>query len=150
MTTDTDAIRALLEKVETATKASRELDAEIDAALRIGTVMMRVTDSWVWNNFPAWRSLDKRPGHCCVVMSDGSDGVWWESYRFTSDVQDVLRVANDRLPEWNWSSAVDAHGERWFVMENADGEETPECYGATDALGLLASIIRALLAQEGE
>lgn len=54
------------------------------------------------------------------------------------------------LPDWDWMSAVDAHGERYFVLERtADDYETEETYGDTPARALLLATLDALIEGAG-
>jgi hypothetical protein len=54
------------------------------------------------------------------------------------------------LPDWAWSTAIDAHNERWFVVGDNVDYETDEIYHIIPSRAWLIAIIKALIAQEGE
>jgi hypothetical protein len=74
-------LRALAERAESGSGADRELDALIDAALRIGP---KGLPDWARANFPIWRG---RPdGQTEVVHTDGTGGLHWESPAFSASI----------------------------------------------------------------
>lgn len=63
----------------------------------------------------------------------------------------ALALHNAVLPGWTWSTADDAHDERWFVVGDGVDYETEETYNDTPARAWLCAILKALIAeQEGE
>lgn len=91
MTGPSDEIIARLEQ---ATEGSQELDAEIDASLRIGKTNL---PEWAWANFPKWRA---RPdGRVEVAHDDGRGGLSWQPHPYTTSIDAALSL----VPEgWEW------------------------------------------------
>jgi hypothetical protein len=75
-------LRALAELAESGSGTDRELNALVDATLRIGKASH---PAWIRNNFPAWRP---RPdGRVEVVGADGTGGVNRESVDFSGSIE---------------------------------------------------------------
>jgi hypothetical protein len=74
-------LRELAELAESGTGTDRELNALVDASLRIGKASH---PAWIRNNFSNWRA---RPdGKVEVVSKDGTGGVHWESADFSGSI----------------------------------------------------------------
>ena len=95
------ALEELIVRLGSATGPSRELDAEIAVALRIGPKPNAQAGdiSWIDRNFPEWVALDN--GNLAVLHDSGRTGVTWESERYTSSIDCALTL----VPEgWFWSA----------------------------------------------
>ena len=140
----------LLERLEKAEGPDRELDAEIDATLRVGKPNHQ---AWVKENFPTWRA---RPdGLCECVHQDGSGGVNWQSDPFTASVDAALALVEQKLPGADWYRSIPNEPgdsieisvwwrpqpkEDWLWGEAQDNGDT--------AIAILIALLRALDTQE--
>jgi hypothetical protein len=134
----TSDLQSLLSRLETATEGSRELDAEIDAALRIGKPGL---PDWARTNFPTWRA---RPdGRVECAHGDGTGSLHWESQPFTRSVDAALSL----VPEGLMVSMTIGHGQAVANVKtgsilNPETREWPG-YAKTPALALVVAALRA-------
>lgn len=89
----------LIERLQDAEGPDRDIDAELDAMLRIGTAKM---PAWTWANFPTWRAA--KLGMVEVVHDSGAGGMWWDSLPFTRSVEAATILTERMLPEWGRTS----------------------------------------------
>ncbi|MGB0410168.1 MAG: hypothetical protein ACPGFA_01160 [Pikeienuella sp.] len=154
--TDTTALKALLAKVEAGDTPSRQLDGEIDALLRIGSRKLQ-SEKWAWTGFPNWAAMPHKPGHCQLMHSDGSGGVWWESLRFTTSTDAALSLLAAVLPGWTWLIRAGGIGDQpahremffaniWRGVSPNEGGEPFEAWSETPARALLIAALKALVA----
>ena len=123
---------------------SRELDAEIDCALRIGPTDKSAR--WIWNNFPTWRS--GVGGYCEVVHDNGRGGVRWKSARFTTSIDAALTLIPDDL-FWLMSRGRVRPNEPLYGAQlyRDNGSDRPIAEAESDHLAM-AICIAALKARE--
>jgi hypothetical protein len=136
----TSDLQSLLSRLETATEGSRELDAEIDAALRIGKPSL---PDWARTNFPTWRA---RPdGRVECAHGDGTGSLHWESQPFTRSVDAALSL----VPEgFYWNLRVGRNVITATVQSPFGTSLTPqwvheEAEAETPALALVVAALRA-------
>ena len=80
------------------------------------------------------------------VFGDNNGPAMLAAEAFDGSVDAAIEFLEAVLPDWDWMSAVDAHGERYFVLERtADDYETEETYGDTPARALLLATLDALI-----
>ena len=142
-----DDLRKLLDRCERAEGGERELDAEIDALLRIGTPKM---EPWAWANFPVWRPA--RNGSVEVVHSDGSGGLNWQSQEFTTSIDAAVALVDRVLPRWGrsiyWNNCQGSLARVEDIANEQSSGTDYEARGANDALAVCAAMLRALMAVE--
>lgn len=141
-------IPALIEKLRGLKGPDREVDAEIDAALRIGTQGGRDGCPWLWANFPTWRKANLRPGWVEAVHSNGTGGPMWAAEPITASLDLVVDLI-ERDGAWDWSIHRD-NGEAIAGVQPAS-EDGCDCAGAhapTPALALLIAFLEAKMEME--
>lgn len=95
----------LIARLEKAEGPSREIDALIDAQLRLGPPK-EPRPRWIWDNFPHWRP-SKDAGRCEVVHDDGTSGVSWTSPSITASLDAVIALTEKMLPGWRMALVQD-------------------------------------------
>jgi hypothetical protein len=88
----------LIERLSNATGPDRDLDAAIDAALRVGNDKL---PPWAWKNFPRW-APGPTTGRCMVLHDNGNGGIHWESRQFTSSIDAALTLNPYKSDEGWW------------------------------------------------
>jgi hypothetical protein len=156
-------IEELISALEKADGPSRELDAEIDAALRIGSDTL---PAWAWKNFANWRA--KHKGTCEVMHDNGQGGLWWDSQPFTSSIDVALGLLARVLPGWHWYAgscppdfrtnkdkpfSAELIGPVTYAVVDRDvGEEpiydTSNAMASSSPIALVLAIITALKAKQ--
>lgn len=146
MTATKEQLQALLERVEAATGPDREIDGELDAALRMGTSSL---PDWARNNFPRWKHINS--GRVCCLHDDGSHGLNWASAEFTASIDSALALVERVLADREIDLHINKPRRDW---QAACIRITPlvmlcgEC--ATLPLAILAALLKALIAQSDE
>ncbi len=135
-------IRDLIAKLEKAGGASRELDAEIDAALRIGRDYL---PAWARDNLPNWRA--KHRGAVEVVHYNGVGGLWWDSLPFTGSIDAASALAVRLLPDAQvmigWQQTPNT--KPWARVGAWAGADAT---GATPAIALVIATLSTFSQQE--
>lgn len=107
-------MKELIERLEKAAGPDRELDALIDARVRIGKtedVEWR-KNRWLWDNFPVWRA--RSDGRVEVVHDDGTGGVHWAPEHFTSSIDAALTLVPEQ-EKYGLSIDFDIDRLQWAV-----------------------------------
>lgn len=159
MTATKEQLQALLKRVQAATGPDRELDADMDEALRIGLPHL---PAWAWQNFPQWKNISG--GRVCCLHRDGSHGLNWSSLEFTASIDAALalveRVAPGGLLDLTLGYEPGAADRAWPAVTlrfypdgvRVDGKQYHAVIeGApTPPLAILAALLRALISQSEE
>lgn len=126
----------LLARVESATGADREIDAQVEALLRHKPGYDE--SHFIYRNFPTWE-----------WRSDGAveAGAIWDAQRYTASVDATIALQERVLPGWKWK-LVSAGSGYAATMYKPTGLEVCFIGGRhTPALAHLSAIIRALIAK---
>lgn len=137
--TNTATLRTLLKRVESAARPCRIIDAELDAALRVGTPKM---ERWTWTNFPEWRA--SHSGMVEVVHSDGSGGMTSNSQPFTASLDASILLAERMLPATEF---ILYGGGAVLPTAVLRGDENHRAHGATLPLAVIAVTLCVLIHQ---
>ncbi|WP_416355541.1 hypothetical protein ACLNGM_14980 [Aureimonas phyllosphaerae] len=134
----------IIDRLDDATGPDREIDAAIDATLRVGKDSL---PTWAHERFPVWRAT--KLGMVEAVTSEGR-GPSWDSLRFTGSIEAATVLAERMLPDWGrmsyWNNC---QGHTALVEDNANsytgstGKEY-EATGATAAMALCSAVLLAL------
>jgi len=136
----------LIDRVRGLDGPDREVDALVDATLRIGGKGMREKAPWAWKNFPVWHPSKQR-GMCEVAHSDGTGGLCWSSHPFTSSIDAVVALIERELPEGCWRVDDDCNNERTYAVATVGTHRAAEVdavYGETAPLALLLAFLTAM------
>ncbi len=138
---DPAALRALLERVEQATGADRELDAALWCALL----------------HPDRKPSKSRPGFVAITDDDPSRWGYKEIKHYTASVDAALALVERVLkePHYTLSGPVKflhiptpvPNYWRADIIYDFPGKNAPRGWGATAALTLLAALLRAKIAE---
>lgn len=137
-------LRDIIDQINEVRQPDRNIDAAIDAALRIGKPSL---PGWTWSRFPEWRATER--GIVEAVTTEGR-GTWWDSLPFTSSIEAATILAERTLPEWERASLWNnCQGHLARVEDNANFQEgsTGSWYegtGSTAAIALCLAVLRAL------
>ncbi len=138
-------LEELIAALERATGPSRDLDAEIDAALRIGNGYLPL---WAFENFPTWRA--KHRGTVEVVHDNGKGGLWWDSSPFTSSLDAAVALVERISPSTTMNIRIARDGSahvQIFAHPEHRGLD-PRGQHTITAIALCIAAIKAKLSQE--
>lgn len=129
----------LLERVEKAEGADRELDARLFAALaardpdRLAALIAERADQFPDRN---------------VWLEGARD---WQVKPYTASLDAALALVERKLPGWTWRlDSPDTPSEPAFARLSGPERRSGVGWAKTPALALLAALLRALIAQETE
>jgi len=133
-----DTLEALALRAE-AGEASREMDAELTAILKIPSA---IVPDWAVTNFPHWRA--RSDGRVECVHEDGSGGAHWQPNRITSSLDAVSSLQEVVLPGWH--VALVCYGSLGWLCDLAclATGHIARSTAPTEPLARLAAILRAL------
>ena len=128
----------LIAKLEAAQRGSGQLDAAIDAALRIGKPDL---PEWAHTNFPTWRA--RADGKVECVHSDGRGGLNWKPHPFTQSIDAALTLVPEFCKITTRPSGAGA---------GCNGNTTPTTWAEapTPALALCIAALKAAAAARRE
>lgn len=134
-------IDTLIERVRGLEGPSREVDAAIDATLRVGSKSMHEQAPWAWKNFPIWQPSNQR-GMCEVAHSNGKGGLCWDSQPFTASLDAVVALIERELPPGDfdmWSRGGSTKAEVYWSED-----ESAKAVHKSRAIALLLAFLTAM------
>lgn len=134
----------LLERVEAASGADRELDVRLTLLLNDGS---EINGQLPYNDAQVELLLVlSRPGVVeCEDCGHESTAAWVPVPAYTASLDAALALVDRVLPGWDW---VREYGGRMIVF-NPASDDTYGAKGSVPALALLAAMLRALADGEG-
>lgn len=94
-------LQDLLHRARAASGPDRQIDAAVDACLRVGRANL---PKWIWKNFPVWKVTDI--GRVAVVHDGGATGAHWDSSSFTGSLDQASDMIARVLPGWWWTCGL--------------------------------------------
>jgi hypothetical protein len=136
----------IIERLESATEGSRELDAAIAVAVRsMVTASGGQVPKWADENFPVWRVA--RAGVVEVVHDDGHGSLNWHAPHYTTSLDAALAlVPGGRARRTNYLPAAGYPYRVWIYKDSAmpfEDEMSPTAMAKTEALALCIASRRA-------
>lgn len=138
-----DMIQELIERVEKCAEIDRELEADIIVALKGGEIIWKQA-AYTMEMYPV-----RRYASSIHVGGFGSEAV----PLLCSSLNAILALVEDVMPGWRWSRGFD--GRVYLQEPGHDGARNylPPVVSqrplASDALTMVAALLRALQAKEG-
>jgi hypothetical protein len=137
------SVEELRGRVAALTGPSREVDAEVCAALRFYPGSL----TWVHKWAGEWRAIN---GLVHLLGDHGSGGNFTPA-PVTSSVDAVLGLIERKLPGWAWYVSRGSGGgilPSSAMVWNIDGDGPEEQFAPTPALALLLALLASLQSQE--